>query len=202
MGSIVLMGALTGCNGGGGGDGESKSPSTSNENQSITGTAAIGVAISGGRVSAKCVNGSTSGTTEVNGTFKLSAPGIVAPCAIQVSFGNPEKKLHSVTNTIGNVNITPITELIAAKALGNSDLPSLFMSIRNDQLTQAAATLPVVRQQVTTMLQYEVSVTVPKEFDPINSQFQASVDGKPNGDAHDKILDDIKTTLESKKKDT
>ena len=87
--------------------------------QTVSGTAAIGAAITDGTVTAVCSDGSSfteSVTTDANGNWSGEVADGAMPCALQVTGGNPPVTLHSYVAAPGTVNITPLTDLIMASA--------------------------------------------------------------------------------------
>ena len=115
---MLLAGAtLIGCGGGGGG-----SPAAGTTSPSLTGTAATGAAIAGGTVNAKCTVGTATGITNADGTFTLKLDsGQTAPCILQVTkAGTTHFELYGFATAVGNVNITPLTDLTLTKALAGS----------------------------------------------------------------------------------
>src|SRR5690554_481980 len=107
--------AVTGCN-----SSSSKSYGSSGK---LNGTAAVGAAINGGIVEARCKD--TSGDNDFIGTVTTDANGkwsaklkteATLPCAIRVKWGNPERTLHSYAYDYGTINITPLTDIILTAA--------------------------------------------------------------------------------------
>lgn len=195
----ILSAAFLAACGGGGSSKNSSAPIDSSApvaGQSIFGTAAVGAAISGGVVEAKCIEGSALATTATDGTFTLTSPGLLAPCMLEITFGSPSQKLHSIAAiAAGRTNITPITEMVSAKAFSQGALPILFAAIKNDELKKAVTALPVAGQQITTLLQYDLSLTIPTGFDSMNGPLQPPASGQAAGDSHDTLLENFKLQL-------
>ena len=112
--------ALVACGGG------SDSPATPSTPSSVTiaGTAAKGAVLPGATVSVKCTAGTSTATTAADGKYTVTITGASLPCALRV-VGTDGSVLHSVvagTGTTGTfaANITPLTELLMAKATGMS----------------------------------------------------------------------------------
>ncbi|MBI3366917.1 MAG: hypothetical protein HY021_00200 [Burkholderiales bacterium] len=83
---------------------------------SLSGLAATGAAIGGKTVSIKCRGGSdVSTSTDSGGRFNLTLVAQDLPCMLEVE--SPTMgKLHAFAAAEGRVNITPLTELIVARA--------------------------------------------------------------------------------------
>ena len=188
--SVVAAAVLAACGGGGSSD-----PSVPAATAPITGSAAVGAAISGGAVTATCVSGNASTTTATDGSFTLSTSGLTVPCMLEITFGSPAQKLHSIATAAGRTNITPITELATALAFANSDLPSLYGTVTSGQLKLAATALSGASQQALTALKAE-SLTLPTGFDPIGGPLTPAA-GQSTGDVHDQLLDSLKLKLGS-----
>ena len=105
---------LAGCDGGGGGG---TNPPVS---LSLTGVAATGLAIPSANVSVKCQTGTGSATTTASGSYSVAISGGVLPCMLEVINPADNTKIHSVATGSGTsavANLTPITELVAARLL-------------------------------------------------------------------------------------
>lgn len=86
----------------------------------LGGTAAVGAPIAGGLVQVKCAGGAGLQTnTSTAGAWQVEISGQTLPCAVQVSGGkingtDNTVPYHSVANTFGTLNITPLTNLVVA----------------------------------------------------------------------------------------
>jgi hypothetical protein len=113
--AITLI-TLSGCGGGGGGGGAAGG--------SVSGVVAIGAAVSAAALEVKCAKGSGSGVSRSDGTFDVTVTGAEYPCMVKASGGTVvgaganNESLFSVASSAGRVNVTPLTHMIAAKALG------------------------------------------------------------------------------------
>lgn len=110
---MMLFSALVliGC---GGGSAVSSSPS-------IGGTVAVGFAIVGGTVDVKCASAAAiaPSTTSTTGALQVDLTGKTLPCAIEVTGGTINSAAnttayHSIAMAAGNVNVTPLTDLLIA----------------------------------------------------------------------------------------
>lgn len=86
----------------------------------LGGTAAVGAPIAGGLVQVKCAGGAGLQTnTSTAGAWQVEINGQTLPCAVQVSGGkingtDNTVPYHSVANTFGTLNVTPLTNLVVA----------------------------------------------------------------------------------------
>jgi hypothetical protein len=111
--------ALAGCGGGGGSSGPSPAPAPS---LTLSGVAAVGAALANAPVHARCGSGTGSTVTAADGSFTIKIVGGALPCVLEVAPAGGGK-LHSVidggssgnADVSVNCNITPLTELVAAK---------------------------------------------------------------------------------------
>ena len=161
--------------GGGGGTAAVSDPGA------LTGLAATGAAIAGGAVSAKCAAGPLlSGSTNANGIFNLALTAAhTAPCMLQVIGGTPSATLYGFATSAGRVNITPLTDLIVAKALG-SDPAAAFAAFDNTKGSSIAGNLAAAKTYVQAQVDAITGSSV--VVDPLSEIFAV-------GDASDKLLD-------------
>jgi hypothetical protein len=95
----------------------------------LSGTAATGAPITGGRVDVACASGSPlSATTSATGTYEVALQGQALPCKLKVSGGSLASGVayHSVALQAGTVNLTPLTDLVVARMAGGA--PSAWFS--------------------------------------------------------------------------
>jgi len=199
--TLGLIGAavvtLTACGGGGGG-------SAGGTANSVTGVAATGLAIVNGSVTLKCVTGTTSAiATGTDGSFSIDVSSVTLPCVARVDYMDSTthalKKLHSLVSTTGNVNITPVTDLLVAK-LSNGPAAAAFdgfdadkvKSYTKDQVSAATAT-------VKTYLHDTLGVDTNKLPDDVIGTKLVAATSSTTGNDFDKVLDDLKSKLESNK---
>jgi len=180
FGTAVLT-TLAACGGGCGG-GTASAPGA------LYGVAATGAALTNAAVSAKCIagpviNGTTNATT---GAFTLNLTSAhTAPCILEVTGGTPAVTLHSFATQTGLVNLTPITELIVAKAFGG-DPVAAFTGFNATHGTTITTNLAAAN----TYVQTEVSAINANQTDkyptsdPLTGAFVV-------GDASDKALDNL-----------
>ncbi len=189
--ATVLATVLSAC---GGGD----SPAVP-AGPSLSGTAATGAAIVGGTVSLKCVAGTgTSAVTGTDGNFSVSLSGVTLPCLVRVAYTDANgvaQKLHSLATAAGNVNITPVTELMVANLTGGAPTAAFdtFNAAKTGAITaaQVTAAATTVKSYLKNTLGMDVA-NLPD--DPVGTKLVPKVGGV-GGDAFDKVLDDLKAKL-------
>lgn len=189
-GITVLLAVLTAC---GGGDATTPVPDTPvATNLDLTGTAAVGKALAGATVSAKCAAGTGTATAATDGVFSLRISGGALPCVLQAVSGSTT--LHSVATGTGRsatANITPLTELVVAQANGG-DAATLFGSFdaaARDKVTPAA--LSAATTSVQTALASVVDIAGVNPF----TDTLVAASGSTAGNALDAKLDTLGTKL-------
>ncbi|WP_297533317.1 carboxypeptidase-like regulatory domain-containing protein [Thalassolituus sp.] len=155
--------------------------------QSLTGTAAIGAAITDGTVTAICADGSTfteSVTTDANGNWSGEVANGAMPCALQVTGGNPPVTLHSYATAAGTANITPLTDLIMAKATGQSPA-DWFANFNGTAVDTSTASTDLLNSFA------GKGFTIPATGNPLTTPFAA------DGSGWDGLLDDIGDAIDN-----
>lgn len=191
----ALASTLAAC-GGGGDAGLPNNPALT-----LSGTAAVGLAIANAPLKVKCQGGSAAATTGADGSYSVKLATGSLPCAVEVQLPADGGKLHAVvagTGASAVANVTPLTELQAARVT-RKDLAAFF-----DGYDAAAAKLltPVALKnaqvEVTSLLSGTVDTTKLKDFvaDPLKAATPANPTG---GDAHDKLLDQLRAKLSKEK---
>jgi hypothetical protein len=127
-----------------------------------------------------------TGTTDADGIFDLPlTTAHTAPCMLQVAGGTPSVTLHGFATAAGLVNITPITDLIVAKALG-SDPATAFSAFDRTTGSTISGALTTAKAYVQTQV---TSITGSgTTADPMSGKFVV-------GDADDKVLDALGAAL-------
>jgi pimeloyl-ACP methyl ester carboxylesterase len=151
----------------------------------ISGLAANGAALANAPVSAKCVGGAAvAGKTGGDGSFSLTIPGVTSDsCMIQAVSGGTT--LHSFATGTGNVNVTPLTELVLTKALGTESSAAFaaFDSAKAGMINAGLASAKTyVRSEITALTGSAPS------GDLLTGVFKV-------GDADDKVLDSLQAKL-------
>jgi hypothetical protein len=186
--------ALAAC--GGGGASTSTAPDT--VSLRLQGTAATGLAIGGAAILAKCQTGVGAATTNIDGSYTLNVAGGVLPCVLEVASAVNGLRLHSIANGSGNAavaNVTPLSELLAARLL-RTDMTTFFAAFDGTRLTQAAtsASIKVAQDEVALVLAGSIDTSAVSDF--LKTPLRAASPGNLSaGDAQDKLLDTLKTTL-------
>jgi hypothetical protein len=199
VGALAL--ALSGCGGGGGGGSAgfgvippgsgttTPPPPAADTRIAVSGTVATGAPAAGSDVALRCLNGTSgSATTDADGTWsaKLDAP--VFPCLATASGGSlaAGQKLHSMLRAAGYVNITPLTELILARAAGMS--PGGLEAAGIEALMALAAKLDAAQADIVALL--GESGFGAFASDPFTGEFKAVA-----GDAYDDLLEHLAQSM-------
>lgn len=156
----------------------------------VSGLAATGAGIANATVTAKCAGGAAlSGTTDASGSYTLVLDGRTLPCMVQVRGGTVSGAassviLHSFAQAAGRVNITPVTDLIVARALG-SNPETAFAGYTNANGSTIEGALTTAKTYVATQIS---AITGSSIADPLTGTFVV-------GDADDKVLDALGSAL-------
>ena len=184
----TAMAALAGC--GGGGDGPtSPAPAPSPAAVSLAGLAATGTPLAGAAVTAKCSNGpDLAGTTATDGSFTLTLSGDqTAPCIVKLVSSAPALTLYSYAAASGRVNITPLTDLVVARAFGGGP-GAAFDGFNTAEAGVIAAALAAAKTYVAAEM---TAVTEASPvLDPLTGTFVI-------GDADDKLLDGLAAAIKT-----
>ncbi len=177
--TLLAAGALLASCGGGGND-VRLTPFT------LDGVAATGAAAAGKAVTIKCASGDpASATTDSRGAFRVEMTNHDMPCLLEVDAGGATGKLHGFTFTSGRVNVTPLTELIVARALRGNPATA-FAAVDARMLTTIndgiAAATTAIAGETSRLMGWTFSVN------PMNGAFAI-------GDDDDKALDTLGSSL-------
>ncbi|KVR38202.1 hypothetical protein [Burkholderia ubonensis] len=160
----------------------------------MTGTVAIGTALTGATVTVTDANGKTvSATSGANGAYSVSLTGLSAPLLISAAdpsgaSGTLYSVVASANTTNGapvTANVTPLTTAVAALMTqsGNpADLTGNASAITSSAITTAEATLDAAIAPILS------ANSVPASFDPIGSAFT------PNQAGADAVIDSVAVT--------
>ncbi|MCK5875554.1 MAG: carboxypeptidase regulatory-like domain-containing protein [Alcanivoracaceae bacterium] len=175
MAAAVAL-VLSGCGGGSGGG--AKAPT-------LSGTAAVGAAIVGGTVTARCADGNTFTevvTTDANGNWTGTLTSGTMPCALQITGGTPPDTLYSYASSTGTVNITPLTTLALAQATGQTpaDWFNAFSGTPVDVISAVNEVLDAMS---------DTGFDVPANGNPFTTSFVA------DGTGWDGLLDDLRQAI-------
>ncbi len=186
---LTWVTAFTVACGGGGDSGASPSAAGS---LAVSGLAATGAPMANAVVSVKCVTGATvSGATGADGTFNLLLQaGQTLPCMLKVTRGNPDITLYSLATGTGYVNVTPLTDMAVAQALG-ADPANAFAPFDKASASRIEAALPAAKAYVSAQIQALLGSS--PQADVLSGRFQI-------GDADDKLLDSLGQKISAAKK--
>ncbi len=203
IGLVALaLASLTACGGGGGGSGSDAGNNTS----TVNGIAATGLAIDNGRVSLKCAIGATSMVnTLADGSFTVDISRVTLPCIARVDYTDTSTgkaaKLHSLVKVSGNLNITPVTDMLVANLSTNGVAADTYDKFEaNEVRAYSDERVRTATQLVKTYLKSKGIDTTHLPDDVIGTKFVAT-HGSRKGDDHDRVLDDIKEKFHAEGKD-
>lgn len=188
-----LIATLAACGGGG-----SSVPST----LSLSGTAASGAALAGATVDVKCASGSSSATTNTDGSYSLTVSGGALPCMVRATSSDQATVYHALVDssagtTSAVVNVTPITELIMAQAVGATSTPSAVFASNSMPPAAAITSLPTSITSVASSLKTATNGSVDfSAYNPMTTPFKAATLNAA-GDAMDGKLDALMNTLKA-----
>ncbi len=162
----------------------------------LSGTAAVGAPVSGGSVIVQCAAGiDMRAVTSGAGAWSVQTSGQTFPCIITLTGGDLDAAkyptgLHSFALEATRANVTPVTELIMAKALGKD--PAAWLSAQGTgvaaQLSQVSASLTQARASLSQWL--ATGGYVMDEVDPLTGTFSPQA-----GDAYDDVLEALSANL-------
>lgn len=194
---IASIISLSACGGGGGG-GDNVSPAVKPDSISLSGVAAVGAPINGATVSVQCATPVSipQVITDDQGRWTVSLPqGVAFPCAIAVSGGTVSGiqntySLHSYATAGGNVNTTPLTDLIIAVAVGRD--PHLWFAGLNAAHSPALGAKLQAAQKLILKAFIKAGYILPggAAFDPLTITFTATPKNP-----YDALLDDLASSL-------
>lgn len=124
LSSCLFLSLLLGACGGGG-----SSSSSSSSGSSISGTAAVGAPIANATVTIYDAKGTVVGTstTNENGEYAVVISGGTAPYVVEISggVGDSVGKFYAVASEAGNVNVSQVSNAVAATLAGDGNPSSL-----------------------------------------------------------------------------
>lgn len=184
-----LLAAITVACGGGGDSGAS--PATAGY-LAVSGLAATGAPMANAIVSVKCVTGATvSGATTADGTFNLTLQaGQTLPCIVKVTRGSPDVTLYSLAMGTGYVNVTPLTDMVLAQALG-VDPAAAFVAFDRPSASRAEMALPGAKAYVAAQIAALLGRS--PQTDVLSGRFRI-------GDVDDQLLDSLGQKMSAAKK--
>lgn len=162
------------------------------DDTTLGGVAAVGDPIAGGTVQVACAGGSPlSTTTSATGQWQVAISGQTLPCAVQVQGGTVggapyTATLHSIATAFGNLNITPLTDLVVARSVGGNP-QAWFQAPAFAGIDQAA--LQAAVDQVVAALGLGTALG---DRDPLTASFTAA-----SGDPIDDLLQALAAALQT-----
>gem|GEM_PF-421025 len=190
-GAAALLAMLTAC-GGGGDTTPAPAPDPAPASLDLSGTAAVGRALAGATITAKCATGTSSTTAGTDGSYSLRISGGALPCVLQAVSGTTT--LHSVATGTGRsatANITPLTELVVAQA-NSGDAAALFSSF--DAAAQAKVSSAALATATTSVQTALASVVDIAGVNPFTDTLVAAT-GTATGNALDAKPDTLGSKL-------
>lgn len=201
--AAVSAAALVAACGGGGGDGGGTAVTPAQASLQLSGVAATGLALAGSPVDVKCASGTGTATTNASGGYTVTVTDGSLPCIVKVTglVNGVEVTLHSLaqagttsnSTTTATANVTPLTEMILARAAGTlpSDLFTNFGSgsaVTSTALTQAST-------DILSALSTAAGVDL-TTIDPFNTPLVAATSANPSGgNNYDRLLDQLGTVV-------
>ena len=196
---LVAAGTVLAACGGGG------SPGTvAPTGPTVSGVAATGLAINNGQVTLKCVTGTTPAvSTLADGSYSVDVSNVTLPCVARVEFtdqSSQRAKLHSLVKVVGNVNITPVTDMLMANLTSSGVAADAYDKFdANEVKGYSEARVSTATQLLKTHLESKGVDTTRLPDDVIGSKFVPATTQRM-GDDHDHVLDAIQDKLEEEGK--
>ena len=199
LATFVFSLAMSGCGGGGDGGGAGfaaylppnagAAPPPASNSAALSGTAATGLPITGASVSIRCANGTRAQTaTDDEGRWQTELETSAYPCVVTVSGGSLalNEKFHSLAVAKGHVNVTPLTELVLAKALRSA--PSKLEDADSEVFSLLVSRLSVAQDEIMAILREAGFPTL--AIDVFSADFSPI-----KGDPYDDLLERLAISL-------
>lgn len=177
----------------GGGGGDAPAPSS----VTLSGYAAVGLALPNATVDIKCATGTATASTIASGFYTQNLSNAALPCVLKVTSSDGLTTLHSVAAGTGGgtvvANITPLTELVMAQAAGQA--PAAFFNAFNSSQTAAIseANLGTALSQVALGLVSSVAIDTLNPFTA--ALVPATASSPTTGNAYDQLLDQLAASV-------
>jgi len=192
----VAAAALVAACGGGGGGGET---AAAQSDVTLSGVAATGLALATAPVDVKCASGTGSATTNASGGYTVTVANGALPCIVKVTGTAADGStvtLHSLaqgTGSTATANVTPLTEMILARAVGT--LPAdLFANFGTGTAVTAAA-VTQASTDILAALSTAAGVDL-SAIDPFKTTLVAATSDNPTGgNNYDQLLDQLGTVV-------
>ncbi|MDH4215366.1 MAG: IPT/TIG domain-containing protein [Gallionella sp.] len=191
--AATLALVFAGCGGGGGGGSGAPVAAT------LSGVAAVGAPIVNGTISAICAAGSPlTTTTDSTGGWQVTLSSThTLPCAVQVSGGTINAAAnttpyHTVATTPGTVNVTPLTDLMAANLTGTATPITWFAGLSTAPAPLSSITQTSVDTTLSKLRTALSGLTPLSTINPITTAFTATA-----GNVSDDVLTALQTAMTS-----
>ena len=188
--AAVAAAALVAACGGGGG---------AQSGVQLSGVAATGLAMANAPVDVKCASGTGTATTNASGAYTVTVENGAMPCIVKVTSTAADGTtvtLHSLAQGSGSTataNVTPLTEMILARAVGT--LPSDLFSNFGSGTAVTAAAVTQARTEILAALSTVAGVDL-TAIDPFATPLvAATADNPTGGNNYDKLLDQLGTVV-------
>ena len=181
-----------------GGSGSTSTTTPVTPTLTLTGVVATGLAMPGAAVSIKCTGGSATATTATNGSYSASIPGGSLPCMVRAASSDGTMVYHAASNTSSSstsvvINVTPLTELILALAVGDpTQVDATFTSNTTLPSAIAADLATAEASLITALAGAGISLT---GIDPVSTPLTASSSTTAAGDSQDQAIDTLVADL-------
>lgn len=193
----ATLATLTACGGGAG--------SNPLADATIRGVAATGSAIANGQVSLKCSAGNASAvSTQADGSYSVDVSKVTLPCVARVDFvdatSHQAEKLHSLVQSVGTVNITPVTDLLVANLSSSGVAADAYDKFDANEIKNYSTDRVQTAGQLVKAELKSKGVDVTHLPDDAIGTSLVAASGSGKGDAQDAVLDEIKAKLEEQGK--
>jgi hypothetical protein len=184
-GTLVLQGC--------GGDGDSPAAVAPVASQTLSGVVATGLPAADVPVSIVDASGATrSQKTDAGGAFTADVTGLKGPFAASATLADGStlvSVLPALTGDTGRINVTPLTNAVAARLAGGDPATLLSPAALGAAATQAKVDAAVGELRAALSGQLTAAGLNAATFDPITTPFAA------DGTGADKLLDRIAVTV-------
>ena len=166
---------------------------------SVAGTAASGLAMAGAAVEIKCSGGTSTATAAADGTYTASIAGAALPCMVRATSSDGSLVYHSALNAGSSatssavINVTPLTELILAIAVGDPTQVDATFSGNTTLPSGVGGNLATAETTLASTLA-AASINI-GGFDPVTTVLAASTSASAGGDSQDQAIDTLMANL-------
>lgn len=195
MSSVALAATVVACGGGSSDSPPPPAPPPPAAGVTLVGVVAVGDALAGASVEARCRGGSTgTATTSSTGTYSITLATGGLPCVLRATpAGAGAAALHSVAQAVDTAHITPASELIVASLAGTA--PASYFGGFDDSV---ADTLTATRVQAANASVVSLLTEGGVDFSAFGNLLTApltAASGGNAGNAFDQALDALAQRL-------